>query len=490
VVARNFFSRDTVVRQSPMELKYFLRGFPLLVLSAVAGLGASAREEAKAAGRAARPVVTIDGTPIGDGRSGVVLSYADVLEPVQKAVVSIYSTKRVRDRLRSNPLFRQLFPDLQDRESTEEGLGSGVIVSRDGYILTNHHVVDGADELKVSLSNGTEYVAKIVGTDPKTDVAVIKVEAAELPVLPLADSDKLRVGDVVFAVGNPLGVGQTVTMGIVSAKGRSVGILGDIGGYEDFIQTDAAINMGNSGGALVDARGRLVGVNSAILSPSRGNIGIGFAIPVNLAASIMNGLVEFGAVARGYLGVSTEAMTPDVAEQLGLAKDIRGVVIADIIPDTAADRAGLRRSDVILAINDHTITTVEELRLLVAQLAPGSDARLEVVRDGRKRTVNVTLDRVAESPNDLLTGVTVKVLESDDRRLLGMDARVSGLLITDVAEDSPFRGQLARNAVIMEINRTPVTDLASARNALLLQPNRALLAVYFRGVVRFVVVTP
>src|SRR5581483_11958709 len=209
--------------------------------------------------------------------------------------------------------------------------------SSDGYILTNNHVVEGADELKVSLADDREFVAKIIGADPKTDIAIVKIDAADLPVATLADSDKLRVGDVVFAIGNPLAVGQTVTMGIVSAKSRSLpDFSGDVT-YQDFIQTDAAINMGNSGGALVDARGRLVGVNSAILSPSRGNIGIGFAIPINLAAWIMNSLIETGTVARGYLGVTTDNLTPDVAEQLGMTKDTRGVVITDIQPKSAAE---------------------------------------------------------------------------------------------------------------------------------------------------------
>ena len=247
--------------------------------------------------------------------------------------------------------------------------------------------------------------------------------------------------------------------------------------------------MGNSGGALVDARGRLVGVNSAIISPSRGSVGIGFAIPVNLAASIMNSLIETGTVARGYLGVSTENVTPDVAEQLGLAKDTRGVVISDIIPGSAAEKAGLKRTDVILAVNDHAVSAWEELRLLVAQMTPGTVARIKVVRDGREQVIKVTLDLAADKPDELFAGVTVKPLSGDDRRRLGIDPRVNGLLITAIAEDSPFRSQLAPNVVIMEINRTQVTDLASAKEALLIQPSRALLAIYVRGQVRFIVVT-
>ena len=256
------------------------------------------------------PEIKRDSSPLNDGKSAVILSYADVLEPVEKEVVSIDSTRTVHERVQANPLLRQFFGDIpdQDRESKESGLGSGVIVSSDGYILTNNHVVADADELTVEFADGRKFPAKVVGADPKTDIAVVKIDATGLPAVTFADSDKLRVGDVVFAVGNPLGVGETVTMGIVSAKGRNhLGILDDDDGkgpgYEDFIQTDAAINMGNSGGALVDAKGRFVGINSAIVSPSRGNIGIGFAVPVNMAANVMKSLIETGTVTRGFLGV-------------------------------------------------------------------------------------------------------------------------------------------------------------------------------------------
>jgi len=469
----------------------------LFVLALIAHAGsvpaaAAAAKGAAAAGQANRPPqLRIDRTPVTAAGNGVVVSYADVVEPVQRTVVSIYSTKRIREHLQTNPLFRQFFPYLpdQERERTEEGLGSGVIVSADGYIITNNHVVEGADELKVLLSDEREFPARVIGIDPKTDVAVIKIEARDLPVITLADSDQLRVGDVVFAVGNPLGVGLTVTMGIVSAKGRSVGILGDIGGYEDYIQTDAAINMGNSGGALVDARGRLVGVNSAILSPSRGSIGIGFAIPMNLAAWIMNSLIETGTVARGYLGVETDHLTPDIAAQLGMPRTTRGVVIADLTPGGPAERGGLKRTDIILALNGQAIFSLAELRLLIARIAPGTVVRLTVAREGRERNVEVVLGGEAENPNELLAGITVKPLAPEDRRRLGLSARVRGLVITEVADASPFRDQLEPGVVIMEINRTAVTDIAAAREALQLQPNRPLLAIYVRGAVRFVVLT-
>lgn len=469
----------------------------LLVLAPAFGATAKDAKKKKAAPAAPapiaqKPVVQMDSTPVSDGgKLGLVMSYADVLEPVQKAVVSVYSTKIIKERIAINPLFRQFFGNIpdQERESRQEGLGSGVIVSTDGYILTNNHVVEGADELKITLADDRDFIAKVIGSDPKTDIAVLKIDAKELPTVTLTDSDKLRVGDVVFAVGNPLGVGQTVTMGIISAKGRSkLGLLENVSGYEDFIQTDAAINMGNSGGALVDARGRLIGINSAILSPSRGNIGIGFAIPINLANYIMNSLAEFGTVARGYLGVTSDTVTADVAEQLGLAKNTHGVVVTDIDPDSPAEKAGLKRTDVILAINNHPVSSWEELRLLIAQIVPEAKATLKIVRDGKPRTIDVTLGKVTENPNELVTGVDVVALTPEVRRKFGIrDQRITGLLITRVAEDSPYRERLAANMVILEVNREPVADLRAAREKL--QAGRNLLAVFDGRTIRFVVIT-
>ena len=469
----------------------------VLVLLATGATGAAAAAKGAKEAKAAvappnkKPDLRLDTTAITEGKSTVVTSYADIVEPVQRAVVSIYSTKIIKERIQVNPLFRQFFPGLQDqeRESKQEGMGSGVIVTADGYILTNNHVVEGADELKVSLSDDREFIAKVIGTDPKTDVAVIKIEADKLPTVVLADSEKLRVGDIVFAVGNPLGVGQTVTMGIVSAKGRNkVGILD--GGYEDFIQTDAAINMGNSGGALVDAKGRLVGINSAILSPSRGNIGIGFAVPVNLAASIMNSLIATGSVSRGYLGVkSPDSVTPDVAEQLGLPKDTKGVLITDIDAGSPAEKAGLKRTDVILGVDGHTVTSLEDLRLRISQMIPGSATKVKVMRDGKEKFIDVTLGKLTENPNELFPGVNVTPLTNEARRRLGIvDPRINGLVITDIAEDSPFRERLAPDVVIIEVNRIPVPDLAAAKAALKPAGENNLLAVYFRGQIRFAVV--
>lgn len=454
-----------------------LRSLAVLGLASLIALAPATAPAAQKAPAKPRPVVQFDPTPVG-AKAGLVTSYADVVEPVQKAVVSIDITKIVTERL-GNPLFRQLFPGMPEpeRQDEQKGLGSGVIVSKDGYILTNNHVVADADLLKVQLADGREYTATLIGADPKTDIAVIKIEAENLPTATLADSDKIRVGDVVFAVGNPLGVGQTVTMGIVSAKNRNAKILEDVGGYEDFIQTDAAINMGNSGGALIDARGRLIGINSAIISPSRGHVGIGFAVPVNLAASIMNSLVETGSVARGYLGITADDVTPDVAAQLELPRDTRGVLVTDIDPDSPAEKAGLKRFDVISGFNDHAITNYSELRLLIAQLAPGTEIRIKILRDGRERTLAVTLESIAEKANELLPGVEVAPLTADDRRRVGIvDRRVTGLIVTKVDDTSPYRGRLVPDTVIVEIKRQTVGEVAAARQ--LLEPGFNLVTVY------------
>jgi serine protease Do/serine protease DegQ len=427
---------------------------------------------------------------LNDGKSAVILSYADVLEPVEKEVVSIDSTRTIHERVQANPLLRQFFGDIpdQDRESKEMGLGSGVIVSSDGYILTNNHVVADADELTVEFSDGRKFPAKVVGADPKTDIAVVKIDATGLPAVTFADSDKLRVGDVVFAVGNPLGVGETVTMGIVSAKGRNnLGILDDVKGYEDFIQTDAAINMGNSGGALVDARGRFVGINSAIVSPSRGNIGIGFAVPVNMAASVMKSLIETGTISRGFLGVSGDAVTPEIAEQVHLPKDANGLIINDTEADSPADKAGIKRGDVIVAVDGKQIHDQDELRLTISQMSPGSKVTLNVARDGKPMVLNVILAQLSEKPNELLPGLEVGKLTDDVRRHLNIDSRITGLVIVKVDEKSTYAQDLPQGAVIVEINRAPADDLATAKG--LLHSGHNLLLVYYQGFQRYLVVT-
>ena len=465
-----------------------LLAFATSILGLTAGLLAADKAADKTAPKAAatplkKPTLKIDASPIGEVK-GLVTSYADALEAIRPAVVSVTSSKLVRQQV---PEFLRQF-GAQGREQKQSGLGSGVIISTDGYIITNNHVVEEADELKVFLNDDREFTAKVIGTDPKTDIAVIKIEAEHLPAATLADSGKLRVGDVVFAIGNPLAVGQTVTMGIVSATGRKVGILDEVGGYEDFIQTDAAINQGNSGGALIDARGRLVGINSAIISTSQGNIGIGFAIPINLASSIMHSLIDNGKVSRGYLGVLTDAVTADMAESFGVKPDQKGVIITDINPpDGPAAKAGLKREDIIVAVNDQPVATRDELRMIIAQTLPDTKITVKFIRDGKTQTKEVTLGKLPDESapeGELITGISVSPLTDEVRKGLRIDDRVEGIVITEIAPTSPYRETFPQGAVIEQLNRVPVTDLATAKRAL--RDGRNIALVYYRGVYRYV----
>ena len=457
-----------------MNLKTNIRGLAAIVMAL---LLAGAKDPA-----VPKPSLKIDLSPLNDGKSASVVSYADVVEPVQKTVVSIYSSKTVRRHI--SPFFRQFFGD-EDRESREEGLGSGVIVSPNGYILTNNHVVEGADELRVALADEREFKGKIIGTDPKTDVAVVKIDADNLPAITLADSDRIRVGDVVFAVGNPLDIGQTVTTGIVSAKGRRVHLLDDINGYEDFIQTDAAINLGNSGGALVDAKGRLVGINSAMMSTTNGSMGIGFAVPINLASSVMQSLIATGTVARGYLGVGVDVLTPELAEAMNV--DAKGMIISTVTPDSPAARAGLKKEDVIVAINGKPVGSFDELRLIVAQNPPGTKVKVRYLRGGKPADVEITLSKLADDtakPDELIAGVIVAPVDDDQRRAYRIPDEVDGLVVTDVAADSPFGERFHTGMVIVQLNRAPVDDLAGAHSQL--RPGRNFCLVWERGGYRYV----
>lgn len=476
-----------------MKFKAAALFFALFASVPSVGVGLSAAEkiapkgaDAKVTAPAKKPVLKVDATEMADRKSPVVASYADSLEGIRPAVVSVYSSKVVRQQV---PDFLRRY-GLKGSEQKQSGLGSGVIISTDGYIITNNHVVEEADEIKVLLTDEREFTAKLIGTDPKTDVAVIKIEAENLPAATLADSAKLRVGDVVFAIGNPLGVGQTVTMGIVSATNRRVRILDEVEGYEDFIQTDAAINQGNSGGALIDARGRLIGINSAIISTSQGNIGIGFAIPINLASNIMHSLIETGTVSRGYLGVSTDTVNADIAEAFGLKADARGVIITDLSPsDGPAARGGLKRDDIIIAINGNAVTSRDDLRLIIAQTPPETKIAVKYIRDGQTDVKDVVLGKKDDDnafEGELFMGVNVAPLNVDLRKELRIDDRVDGVVITDIAENSPYRDVLPQGAVIEQLNRVPVTDLASAKRAL--REGRNVVFYYYRGVRRFVTV--
>jgi Do/DeqQ family serine protease len=328
---------------------------------------------------------------------GPPLSYADVIEKAGPAVATIRSERRVRAPRQfpffDNPLFRDFFGDQgpqsrSNRPQVQMALGSGVIVHADGTILTNHHVVDGAEQIKVELPNHRIFDAKVVGSDPPSDLAVLKIDAKDLPVLALGDSDKVRVGDIALAIGNPLGIGQTVTAGIISAKSRYTGL--SDGSFEDFLQTDAPINQGNSGGALIDSTGELIGINSQILSTSGGNIGIGFAIPSNMARNVMDQLIKTGKVHRGQLGIAIQPMTPALAKQFGLS-ETRGVVVNGVTENGPAAKAGIRRGDVIVGFNGKPVTDGNTLRNQIAGTAPGTEVKLTVVRDKREQEIPVTL---------------------------------------------------------------------------------------------------
>ena len=332
------------------------------------------------------------------GSTMPVTSYADVVSRVAPAVVTIHSQLRVRAPQQfpfmDDTAFQDFFGDRGDvpRPPVEQrqpsALGSGVIVSADGYILTNHHVIDGAEQIKVDLNDNRSLDAKLVGSDPPSDLAVLKIDATSLPVLPLGDSERVRVGDVVLAIGNPLGIGQTVTMGIISAKSRQTGL--SDGNFEDFLQTDAPINQGNSGGALVSTNSELVGINSQILSPSGGSIGIGFAIPSNMARRVMEQLIQTGKVRRGQLGVLAQKVTTDVAAKLGL-KEAKGVVVAQVQAGSAAERAGLRQGDVITSLNGVEVNDPNTFRNAVASTQPGTEVTMTVMRNGREQQVRATL---------------------------------------------------------------------------------------------------
>jgi serine protease Do len=436
--------------------------------------------------RETSPQIRVDNKPIDrDSRLGT--SFAPVVKRVSPSVVNIFSTRFVKERPRrspffNDPLFRQFFGDPGDeddrsRTHREESLGSGVIVSPDGYILTANHVVADADEVKVSIGDGKkEYTAKVIGKDPVTDIAVLKIDADNLPAITLADSDQLEVGDVVLAIGNPFEVGESVTMGIVSALGRS-GF--DFDGdseqphIQNFIQTDAAINPGNSGGALVDTDGRLVGINTAIITPSGGNNGIGFAVPVNLARTVLERLINGGTVTRGYLGVVPQDLNPGLAQQFGLP-DENGALVGDVQPGSPADKAGIKSGDVILTVNDKQVTGADNLRFLISQLDPGSSARVGIIRDGVSKTVVVALGTLAENGSgagdqndsgsgafktDALQGVTVADLDSQVRQELQLPDDVHGAIVTEVDSDSNAADAgLQPNDIILEINRQAVNN--------------------------------
>jgi serine protease Do len=376
-------------------------------------------------------------------------------------------------------------------EQRERSLGSGVIVNADGYVLTNNHVVAGADDIKISLGDKREFKGRIVGTDPKTDIAVVKIEAKGLPVLILGDSSKVQVGEFALAVGNPFGIGQTLTMGIISATGRR-GL--DIEDYEDFIQTDAAVNPGNSGGALVNVRGELVGINTAIVSGGGGgNQGVGFAVPVNMARSVMNEISQHGKVTRGWLGVSIQPVSPEIAKAFGLAGQPRGALVADVTPHSPAERGGVSKGDIILELNGAPVSDSDELKLKISMIAPGTSVKLKLLRDHQERDVTVAL---GESPNKPETevgsagqaapgprlGMSVEQLTPQITRQLGLPSETTGVVVTEVTPGGPAQeGSVQRGDVIQEVDRKPVATVDQFQRAIQQAGNQPVLLLINRG---------
>jgi serine protease Do len=399
-----------------------------------------------------------------------------VAERVTPAVVNIASRRKVDlgepfwspfygDPFFGDPFRRRFFGEefgrrAPRREQHEFGEGSGVIISPDGYVITNNHVVEGADELTVHLADKRRFKAKVVGTDPRTDLALLKIDETGLPALPWGDSSKLKVGELVLAVGSPFGLTQTVTMGIISAVGRAnMGIVD----YEDFIQTDAAINPGNSGGALVNLRGELIGIPTAIFSQTGGYMGIGFAIPSKMAKTVVSRLQTDGKVVRGWIGISIQELTADLAKEFGVNKDIKGVLVSDVLEDGPAARAKVERGDIITAFNDTPVTDPSQLRMLVADTAPGTAVKLSVLRDNRPRDITVT---VGELPKEVasagkaggdhaLAGITVEPAPPER-----FGRRAEGVRVADVDPQSPAAlAGLQPGDIIREINRKPVKSV-------------------------------
>lgn len=429
-------------------------------------------------------------------------AFSEIANAVSPVVVNISTTKIVRRD--SSPFFDDPFFNFFDsfhdfgfpKKWKEQSLGSGVIVSSDGYIITNNHVIEQAEEIKVTLYDKTSFKGKIVGADPKTDVALIKISATDLPAAVWADSDKLQVGEFVLAIGNPFGLSHTVTMGIVSAVGRvSVGITD----YEDFIQTDAAINPGNSGGPLVNIKGEIIGINTAIFSKSGGYQGIGFAVPSNLVRSVMDQLIKYGKVTRGWLGVSIQRLTPELAQKFNL-KDLRGALVGDVVKGSPAEKAGLLRGDIILEFNGRRVSDADSLRNIVAQSKAGTEVKIKILRQGKEHDLTATIaefpketgEEMAELPKEdrqqeALAGLEVIELTRDIAQQLGLSRAEKGVVVVKVESGSPAEeAGIKRGDVIQEIDNKKIANLNEFNKAAAdIKSGDAVLLFINRGGQRF-----
>ncbi|WP_457596323.1 DegQ family serine endoprotease [Hydrogenimonas sp.] len=430
--------------------------------------------------------------------AGKILSFNQAIEHASKCVVNISASRKVKQNIPPSfmdPFFRQFFDmpygRMMPRERVQRSLGSGVIVTEDGYIITNNHVVDGADEVKVTVpGDQKEYKAKIVGTDPKTDIAVIKIEGKKFPAIKMGDSDSLKTGDLVFAIGNPFGVGESVSQGIISALGKdSVGI----NQYENFIQTDAAINPGNSGGALVDSRGVLIGINSAIITRSGASNGIGFAIPVNMAQRVATQLIEHGRVDYGYLGVSISDLTPDLRK---VYDHKEGAVVVNVEKDTPAAKAGLKRGDLIVKVDDTPIHDASDLKNTIGALPPGKKVRLSIERNRKTKVVEVKLGRFPDSElkaeggdKGVVDGLTLQNLDKQIRNRLGIPDDIEGVLVSGVKEDSEAaKAGFMPGDIIIQIEDMMIKNVGDVEKAMKRYSGKKRVYINRRGMIRILVV--
>ncbi len=491
--------------------RFYLSAAFLLIVGAFIGLAVSSRLDittpltAKSTQVSSRAVETL--SQLSDALSEV----AAVATP---SVVNISTTRVIKTRdegtfdLFDDPFFRRFFGDQVPhpnipKEHKEQSLGSGVIVSADGYIVTNNHVIEKSQEIKVLLTNKRDYKAKLVGADPKTDIAVIKIDATDLPALPWGDSNKLRVGEIVFAIGNPFGLNSTLTMGVISAVGRAnVGIAD----YEDFIQTDAAINPGNSGGALINARGELVGINTAIVSRTGGYQGIGFAVPSSMARQVMESLIKYKKVVRGWLGVSIQEVTADLAEEFG-TKDLKGALVSGVMKGSPAEKAGIKQGDVLLSFNGKEVEDTGHLRNMVSQSPVGTKVKVKVLRQKKEVDLEVTIaelpKKLGEGPieetgggpeeSNALSGITVRQLAPELAKRFGIGDGESGVVVVKIEQGSrAFEAGLRPGDIVLQINQKDIATIEDYKNAAsrVKSKDRTLLLIRRKGADLFLTIKP
>ncbi len=492
--------------------RFYLSAAFLLIVGAFIGLAVSSRLDITSP-------LTAKSTQVSSRAVETLSQLSDALSEVggvaTSSVVNISTTRVIKARdeapfdLFDDPFFRRFFGDQLPhpnvpKEHKEQSLGSGVIVSADGYIVTNNHVIEKSQEIKVLLTNKRDYKAKLIGADPKTDIAVIKIEATGLPALAWGDSNKLRVGEIVFAIGNPFGLNSTLTMGVISAVGRAnVGIAD----YEDFIQTDAAINPGNSGGALINARGELVGINTAIVSRTGGYQGIGFAVPSGMARQVMESLIKYKKVVRGWLGVSIQEVTSDLAEEFG-AKDLRGALVSGVMKGSPAEKAGIKQGDVLLSFNGKEVEDTGHLRNMVSQSPVGAKVKVKVLRQKKEMELEVTIAELpkklgeaaseeetggSQEESNALSGITARELTPELAKRFGIEEGEAGVVVIKLEAGSrAFEAGIRPGDIILQINQKDITTIEDFKKAAsrIKSKDRTLLLIRRKGEDLFLTIKP